>query len=151
LTLIVSDNSPLNVLIRVGCEDILPKLFEHVLIPPEVTAEMAHPAAPSVIREFVQHLPAWLAIQSATQILEVVGGLSPLGCFRQVDHRVALLHERVVGVADDHARTRGDQRHGEVKRTQLNSIALKDRDIFEWGMGDAFRAGMTVKVGLRAL
>jgi predicted nucleic acid-binding protein len=73
LTLIVSDNSPLNVLIRIDCQDILPKLFDQILIPPEVAEEMAHPAAPAVIQEFVRHLPPWLSIQSPTRILPLPG------------------------------------------------------------------------------
>ena len=73
MTLIVSDYSPLNVLIRIECQDILPKLFDQILIPPEVADEMAHPAAPTVIQQFVSHPPPWLSIQSPMRILPLPG------------------------------------------------------------------------------
>lgn len=73
MTLVVSDNSPLNVLIRIECEDILPKLFERVFVPPEVADEMAHPAAPDSVREFILHPPTWLFIQSPKQLLSLPG------------------------------------------------------------------------------
>lgn len=64
MTIVVSDNSPLNLLIRVGLAEVLPALFPHVLIPPEVAGEMAHPKAPPEIRAFIAAPPAWLGVQS---------------------------------------------------------------------------------------
>lgn len=69
MTLVVSDNSPLNILVRVGCQEILPRLFNRVVAPEEVAREMAHPAAPIAIREFINNPPAWLSIQSPTKLL----------------------------------------------------------------------------------
>ena len=70
MPIIVSDNSPLNLLIRVGQSDILPALFGTVIIPKEVAAEMAHPKAPDLVRQFVAAVPDWLVVQSPTKLLD---------------------------------------------------------------------------------
>jgi predicted nucleic acid-binding protein len=64
MTLVVSDNSPLSLLIRIGQIEVLPQLFQHVLIPPEVATEMNHPKAPTELRSFMSALPAWLTVQT---------------------------------------------------------------------------------------
>jgi predicted nucleic acid-binding protein len=69
LTLIVSDNSPLNVIVRVDAADILPRLFERVLIPPEVAVEMAHPKAPKATQTFIAAPPPWLEIRAPSSPL----------------------------------------------------------------------------------
>lgn len=71
LTLIVSDNSPLNLLIRVGQTHVLPVMFTRVIIPPQVAAEMAHPKAPDAVRKFIADSPPWLAIQRPSRLLSL--------------------------------------------------------------------------------
>ncbi len=73
MTLVVSDNSPLNILIRVGCQETLPRLFNRVVVPAEVAQEMAHPAAPTAIRKFIDNSPEWLSIQSPFKLLPLPG------------------------------------------------------------------------------
>jgi predicted nucleic acid-binding protein len=46
--IVVSDASPLNVLIRLNCVDLLAELFGSVLIPTAVEAELTHPRTPVV-------------------------------------------------------------------------------------------------------
>lgn len=69
MTLVVSDNSPLSLLVHVGCQDILPRLFQHVVVPTVVAQELAHPAAPVSIREFIHNPPDWFTIQEPHQLL----------------------------------------------------------------------------------
>jgi predicted nucleic acid-binding protein len=64
VTLVVSDNSLFNLLVRVGAADVLPALFQRVLIPPEVAAEMRHSKAPVEIQTFVAGPPGWLSVQA---------------------------------------------------------------------------------------
>ncbi len=64
VTLVVSDNSPLNVLVRIGLAEVLPALFQRVLIPPDVAAEMSHAKAPPEVRTFIAAPPSWLGIQA---------------------------------------------------------------------------------------
>jgi predicted nucleic acid-binding protein len=58
--LVVADSSPLNVLVVVGYADILPKLFQAVVIPPQVAGELSHPRTPAAVREFIASPPSWL-------------------------------------------------------------------------------------------
>ena len=64
MTLVVSDNSPLNLLIRIGHAEVLPALFQSIVIPPDVANEMAHPKAPAEIQAFIASPPPWLAVQA---------------------------------------------------------------------------------------
>jgi len=41
--IVVSDTSPLNYLILVGCIDVLPQLFGQVYAPSSVVIELGHP------------------------------------------------------------------------------------------------------------
>lgn len=52
--IVVSDASPLNVLVRIGHVEILEDLFGSVIIPPAVAAELTHARTPDPVR-------AWLA------------------------------------------------------------------------------------------
>lgn len=58
--LIVSDATPINVLIRVGREDVLVRLFERVLIPPAVFQELTHASTPDEVASLIRIPPAWL-------------------------------------------------------------------------------------------
>jgi predicted nucleic acid-binding protein len=69
VTLVVSDNSPLNILVRVDCVEVLAKLFSEVVIPTEVVYEMGHQSAPEVIQEFVNKPPSWLVVKDPSALL----------------------------------------------------------------------------------
>jgi len=58
VSLIVSDNSPINLLIRLGLEDILPAIYGQVVIPTAVAAEMSHPQAPLEVTNFIASPPS---------------------------------------------------------------------------------------------
>ncbi|MCL4743133.1 MAG: hypothetical protein KJZ54_13125 [Phycisphaerales bacterium] len=72
--LIVADSSPLNILIRIGCVDVLPALFGVVTIPPEVLSELSDLRTPESVRMFVAAPPTWLNVRSA----KVVENIPPL-------------------------------------------------------------------------
>ncbi len=44
--------------------EILPALFEEILIPPTVHRELRHEKAPSRVRAWAQSLPAWVKLQA---------------------------------------------------------------------------------------
>ena len=71
MTLIVSDNSPLNLLVRLGVAEILPRLFTRIVIPPEVAQEMRHAKAPQAVRSFVDNPPDWLEICAPKNLLSM--------------------------------------------------------------------------------
>lgn len=64
----VSDTSPLNYLILIDVQDILPKLFDRVLVPEAVQHELQSSAAPDPIKRFVASAPSWLEVRVAPQI-----------------------------------------------------------------------------------
>ncbi len=61
--IVVADTSPLNYLIQIGCESLLPMLYTRVLIPPAVLAELDDPAAPSAVRQWLPHPPEWIEVR----------------------------------------------------------------------------------------
>jgi predicted nucleic acid-binding protein len=69
MTLIVSDNSPLNLLIRLGEAHVLPKMFASVVVPPAVVVEMNHLKTPQVVRDFISAPPSWLVVRTPQKLL----------------------------------------------------------------------------------
>jgi predicted nucleic acid-binding protein len=68
MIVVVSDTSPLNYLILCEVVEILPKLYERVVIPQAVYAELASPDAPPVVQEWVRQLPPWLTVLNASHL-----------------------------------------------------------------------------------
>ena len=81
--LVVSDSSPLNVLVRIGYAEILRTLFISVIIPPAVAAELSHANTPDAVRSWMTTHHEWLAIKAPSHIdptlqLNDVGEAEPL-------------------------------------------------------------------------
>ena len=62
--LVVSDASPVNVLIRIGQIGVLPALFKAVVVPTAVAEEMTRPSTPQIVRDWMAHMPAWLTVRA---------------------------------------------------------------------------------------
>jgi hypothetical protein len=60
---VIADTSPLNYLVLVGRDRILPDLYRRVVCPPAVIAEMRHADAPLAVRNWASHVPEWLEIR----------------------------------------------------------------------------------------
>jgi predicted nucleic acid-binding protein len=58
--LVVSDATPINILITLGHEAILPALFQSIVIPPSVAEELSRPSTIERVRDLVASPPAWL-------------------------------------------------------------------------------------------
>jgi len=65
---VVSDTSPLHYLVECEAIEILPALFQEVLIPPTVHRELSHQKTPSRVRTWAQSLPAWVKVQSPSTL-----------------------------------------------------------------------------------
>jgi predicted nucleic acid-binding protein len=63
VTTIVSDTSPINYLCLIGATDVLPRLFDQVLIPTAVFAELSHPRAPEPVSQWLANMPPWIKVQ----------------------------------------------------------------------------------------
>jgi predicted nucleic acid-binding protein len=64
VTVVVSDTSPLNYLILCGVIDVLPPLFQKVVVPPAVLTELRSRDAPSIVRTWTDALPRRVEAQS---------------------------------------------------------------------------------------
>ena len=66
--IVVSDTSPLNYLVLIDLQHILPELFERILIPAAVREELQSAGAPEPIARFIATAPAWLEIRQVSEI-----------------------------------------------------------------------------------
>jgi len=59
--LVIADTGPVNYLIPIGHIDLLPRMFERVVLPAAVRDELSHSLAPPV-QCWIADCPAWLEI-----------------------------------------------------------------------------------------
>ena len=64
MSVVVSDTTPLNYLILIGNVDVLPRLFDQVLIPPAVIRELSHPNTPAPVVAWTRNLPEWVEVRA---------------------------------------------------------------------------------------
>jgi predicted nucleic acid-binding protein len=60
--LVIADTCPVNYLILIGNIDLLPQMFEKVVLPAAVQTELSSPLAPPAVQRWTAALPAWLEI-----------------------------------------------------------------------------------------
>jgi predicted nucleic acid-binding protein len=65
MRIVVADASPIRYLVEIGHIELLPELFENVIIPSVVRDELLHPSAPEGVREWLEASPGWLEIMTA--------------------------------------------------------------------------------------
>ena len=63
MIVVVADTSPLNYLIQIHCEHILPALYTRVFVPTAVVEELDHPRTVSAVREWLAQVPSWLVVR----------------------------------------------------------------------------------------
>lgn len=68
MTTIVSDTSPINYLVLIDAIEVLPKLFQEVLIPPAVHSELQRSRTPPEVYRWAASLPSWARIQGPSHI-----------------------------------------------------------------------------------
>lgn len=66
MQLVVADTGPVNYLVLIGHIDILPALFETVILPSAVRDELADPNTPGVVRQWARDLPALAKVQDTS-------------------------------------------------------------------------------------
>ncbi|HEY5869160.1 MAG TPA: DUF3368 domain-containing protein [Candidatus Tectomicrobia bacterium] len=87
---VVADTSPINYLILIHQDNLLPLLYERVVIPPAVRGELQHPRTPTVVRQWVARPPAWFSVRQPQQRLEAAQ-FATLGAGER--DAIALAHE----------------------------------------------------------
>src|SRR5436309_16034352 len=72
--IVVADAGPLHYLVLIDCAEILPSLFDHILVPFAVRDELIHPGAPKKVRDWILQPHSWLEIKAVAQV-QIVRGL----------------------------------------------------------------------------
>lgn len=62
--IVVADTSPLNYLALIGEIELLPSLYQKVLIPEEVHRELQREQTPEVVRNWAVSLPPWCEVRA---------------------------------------------------------------------------------------
>ena len=65
MRLVIADTGPINYLLLISHIDILPALFDKVILPSPVKEELMDPEAPALVRAWVGNPPKWLDVQQA--------------------------------------------------------------------------------------
>jgi predicted nucleic acid-binding protein len=61
--LVIADTGPINYLVLIGNIDLIPVLFDTVILPSAVQVELLDPDAPPSVRSWIADPPAWLHVQ----------------------------------------------------------------------------------------
>jgi len=96
--IVVADTSPLNYLVLIRHQDVLPSLFGRVLTAPAVIAELRHPGTPAAVRSWATTPPPWLEVRAPASIDPDLG-LGPgeaeaISLARELKADVVLIDER---------------------------------------------------------
>jgi predicted nucleic acid-binding protein len=67
--LVIADTGPVNYLLLIGHIEILPALFERVILPSAVKDELANQDTPLLVRNWVNDLPLWADVRHPSRLL----------------------------------------------------------------------------------
>ncbi len=73
MKVVIADTGPINYLLLIGYIELLPKLFERVILPSAVKGELSNPETPAKVRMWIAAPPQWLEIQHAGDLKPVRG------------------------------------------------------------------------------
>ena len=68
MPLVIADTSPINDLILIEHIDLLPRLFERVVIPGTVHSELSSHDAPPAVQRWIANPPAWLEMIDTSHV-----------------------------------------------------------------------------------
>ena len=73
MQLVIADTSPINYLIQIGYINLLPRMFERVVLPRAVQTELSSPRAPMPVRRWITTPPTWLEIHDTAGLPQASG------------------------------------------------------------------------------
>src|ERR1051325_250697 len=68
MILVVADAGPIHYLALVEAIEILPILYDRVILPNNVIKELSHLNAPAPVKSWIRALPGWVEVRRAAQI-----------------------------------------------------------------------------------
>lgn len=97
--IVVADTSPLNYLLLIDAIDILPKLFQEVVLPQIVLTELRHDHAPQQVQAWTRSLPSWIRVIDPRTLLPITGPLdageaAAISVAKQIAAVAVLIDER---------------------------------------------------------
>lgn len=98
--LVVSDTSPLNYLVLIGHDAVLPALFGRVATVPAVIVELSHPRSPDRVRAWASSVPNWLEVRPPAALdpsLRLGKGEAEAICLARELHATAVLIDERAG------------------------------------------------------
>jgi predicted nucleic acid-binding protein len=78
MPVVVADTGPLNYLVQIDAIDVLPRLFDKIIVPTAVHDELTHLRAPATVRAWVVSSPTWLEIRPNPDATGGITALRPL-------------------------------------------------------------------------
>src|ERR1051325_6672492 len=70
MTVVIADTSPLNYLVLIQAVELLPRLYERIIIPEAVLGELRDFGSPKVVRDWAFQLTDWIEVQPAPPYLD---------------------------------------------------------------------------------
>lgn len=79
MQIVVADTGPINYLVLVGHIDVLPALFERVILPVAVRDELGRPGAPPVVQRWITSLPGWAEVRQSARSVPAESSVLDVG------------------------------------------------------------------------
>ena len=66
--IVVADTTPLQYLVLIQHEHVLPALYGRVVVPPAVISELSHDETPKPVRDWLKNAPSWLEVREPREV-----------------------------------------------------------------------------------
>ena len=66
--IVVADTTPLQYLVLIQHEHVLPALYGRVVVPPAVISELSHDETPKLVRDWLTNAPSWLEVREPREV-----------------------------------------------------------------------------------
>jgi predicted nucleic acid-binding protein len=107
--IVIADTGPLNYLIQIDCDHLLPKLYQRIIVPAGVMQELKHVAAPASVRIWLTQVPSWVDVRLTSSVPDQ--GLADLDLGEQEAIQLAEeQHADLLLIDERKGRTRAEQR-----------------------------------------
>ena len=93
MQLVVADTGPVNYLILTEYVDVLPAMFDKVILPATVRDELKHRKAPPAVQRWIADLPPWAEVRQTAHAFDVSGDASLEKLDRGEEDAIALAVE----------------------------------------------------------
>src|ERR1019366_2039076 len=101
MTVVIADTSPINYLILIGAIDILPQLYNRLVIPADVYTELTDIGAPLQVRRWAAQPPDWLEVRQTpnrdASLMDLDAGESAAIALAGLEREVLLLIDESAG------------------------------------------------------